>query len=310
MSRHFRFHDDEDDHSGSASTLSFGSHPFSLNSDLIYLGFDSLANARPGGGGSGGGGSGGGGSGSTTTTYTSGDKSTADSQEYNIQVVFKGTDWTLEPQGQAPVDAKAIFMKSADLITSWIAGDVQDVLFRGKVIDDLSITVELVNIDGPGGILGQAGPVAIRTSGHLPATAVIQLDVADATDYAAAGTLDDIVLHEMLHSVGFGSVWSYFDGLVVDGMFLGDSATAAYGDNPIPVEQDGGSGTAGSHWDEATFQTELMTGYIGYLDTSTNPDTYDPNNYLSYMTVASLGDLGYAMDSDLTGATYVTPNWI
>ena len=30
----------------------------------------------------------------------------------------------------------------------------------------------------------------------------------------------------------------------------------------IAVEQDGGSGTAGSHWDEETFNNELMTGYI------------------------------------------------
>ena len=34
----------------------------------------------------------------------------------------------------------------------------------------------------------------------------------------------------------------------------------------FPVEQDGGSGTAGSHWDEETFGNELMTGYVNTDD--------------------------------------------
>jgi hypothetical protein len=36
----------------------------------------------------------------------------------------------------------------------------------------------------------------------------------------------------------------------------------------IPVEQDGGSGTAGSHWNGEIFGNELMTGYIRRGDLS------------------------------------------
>jgi hypothetical protein len=50
----------------------------------------------------------------------------------------------------------------------------------------------------------------------------------------------------------------------------------------IPVEDNGGSGTAGSHWDEEALTNELMTGYI-----NTN------GNYLSKFSVMSLADLGY-----------------
>ena len=58
----------------------------------------------------------------------------------------------------------------------------------------------------------------------------------------------------------------------------------------IPVEQDGGAGTAGSHWDEETFNNELMTGYIN-----------DGNNPFSAMSAASFGDLGYTIRSDYQG---------
>ena len=63
----------------------------------------------------------------------------------------------------------------------------------------------------------------------------------------------------------------------------------------IPLELTGGPGTAYSHWSEATFGNELMTGYI------------DTDNTLSYMTVASLGDLGYSV---VAGASYVPPSFI
>jgi len=83
-------------------------------------------------------------------------------------------------------------------------------------------------------------------------------------------------------------------GLVSGGQYTGQFAVAAYeethdGATFIPVEQDGGSGTAGSHWDEQALINELMTGYING-DTST---TTVNDNYLSKFSVMSLADLGY-----------------
>ncbi len=62
-------------------------------------------------------------------------------------------------------------------------------------------------------------------------------------------------------------------------------ADAGFG---IPVEQDGGAGTAGSHWDEETFGNELMTGYIN-----------EGENYFTAMSAASFEDIGYVITAGL-----------
>ena len=230
-----------------------------------------------GGGGNGGGGNGGGGDG-TLSSYISGDPG-----GYNIEIIFKKA-WT--------VDLQSAFIDSSELISDLIVGDISDVRFRGKIIDDIRIDAELKVIDGEGGILGQAGPTAIRTADNLPATAVMEFDSADADAFNAAGLWPDIVFHEMLHSVGFGSIWGLqdlLDGAGTDNpLFTGAAATFTYERDfdaldavGVPVEQDGGAGTRDSHWDEETFDNEIMTGFI------------DSQNYLSEITVASLEDIGY-----------------
>lgn len=234
-----------------------------------------IANAQ---GGSGGGGKPGGG-GLAFADYTTAIAGSA----YNITIQFKGT-WTQ--------DLHDVFVNAADRLASLIVGDVPDVnvIMKGGVraVDDILITAELKVIDGAGGILGQAGPTSIRTTGSLPATASMQFDSADAQDFFNQGLFDEIVTHEMTHSVGFGSIWSKL-GLVSGSVFTGVNAVREYNAllgggaaTGVPLETGGGSGTAGSHWSEAVFDHELMTGYI---DLAPDP--------LSRMTVASLQDLGY-----------------
>lgn len=236
------------------------------------------ASAR-GGGGSGGGGGGGG---TTFAPYTSG-PATA-SAGYNITIEFKGS-WT---------DAlHQIFVDAADRLTALIVGELPNVTIYGgkggpRAVDDILITAELGTIDGLYGVLGQAGPTSVRTASSLPATATMKFDIVDVNAMALQ-TFSDVVLHEMSHSLGFGSIWSRL-GLVANGVFTGANAVDEYhamgGTGFIPVEQDGGSGTAGSHWDEETFGNELMTGYI------------DGTNYFTPMSAASFEDLGYQITSN------------
>jgi hypothetical protein len=255
------------------------------NDQLIFIDIESYARVRRSRPGDGGGTTPVAGTG-TLATYVSGDAAVANSSEYNIEIIFQGS-WTTSLQ-QA-------FIVSANAISKYIIGDVPDIFYYNRIIDDLSITASLVNIDGTGGILGQAGPNVLRQGLYQPVNGVMQFDSADAAYYNSIGLFDDIVLHEMLHTVGFGSVWNY-RGLVSGAVYTGALANAVYpGTEWIPVENDGGSGTAGAHWEESVFGNELMTGYI------------DSDNSLSYMTIASLGDLGYNV---ISGASYVPPSFV
>ena len=57
--------------------------------------------------------------------------------------------------------------------------------------------------------------------------------------------------------------------------------------NAPPVEQDGGPGTKGAHWDEGCMRNEFMTGYV-----NGNP----PGNPVSLLTIANLEDIGYKVN--------------
>ncbi len=266
-----------------------------------------------GGGGSGGGGGGGSGGGETLlSSYRSGSDTPGG---FNIDIKFGAGDWTASLQDS--------FVKASELISDIIIGDIQDIFYRGKVIDDISIEAKLSAIDGVGNVLGQAGPTAYRTTDFLPAMAIMEFDVADAENYDGQNLFNDIVFHEMMHCVGFGTMWDLM-GLVTDAStdgsdlrFTGENATLEYlasfdtsGDptaaDGVPVESDFGAGTRGGHWndgafepdgspddDQAGFGNEIMTGFIN-----------GSGNYLSDVTIAALQDMGYetiyAPDKDVT----------
>lgn len=117
----------------------------------------------------------------------------------------------------------------------------------------------------------------------------MQFDSADASAYQNMGLWDDIVTHEFMHVMGFGSLWNYgFNPLAANsGQYTGTAGLTAYNQTTglsntyIPVETSGGSGTANAHWSEAALGNELMTGYV------------NNDNYMSKYSVMSLADLGY-----------------
>ena len=232
------------------------------------------------------------------TSYTSGAAGA-----YNITVNFSGS-WTASLQD--------VFVAAANRISAVIVGDVPNVRVGTVAVDDIVITASLRAIDGVGGILGQAGPTALRAGSSLPALATMQFDSADAASYQAQGLFDEIVTHEMLHAVGVGSIWAAKAMLSGNG-FIGRNAVAEYNKlvdgyaaghrgstvlpngtklakGAVPIETLGGAGTARVHWSEAVFDSEMMTGW---LDTAPKGGMVaDP---LSAITAASLKDLGYVV---------------
>lgn len=223
---------------------------------------------------------------------------------FDIQVRFSSS--TTPAQQQAFADAE---VRWEGLVT----GDLSDVPLSApagdcgagspainETIDDLVILASVEDIDGPGAVLAQAGPCYIRTTGKLTLLGVMRFDAADLASVEADGLLSEVILHEMGHVLGFGTVWTDLELLTgpfleggTDPHFTGSLAAAAFdavgglgyvAGAKVPVENAGPAGTADAHWRETVFGSELMTGYVDLV------------NPLSRVTVASLGDMGYSVN--------------
>ncbi len=160
----------------------------------------------------------------------------------------------------------------------------------GETIDDLLIEVVLIPLDGPGGILGAAGPVFLRAENNLTLSGVMFFDVFDLAFLDQFDLLDEVIVHEMGHVLGIGTLWDegepLIQGPLEDPYFAGKTANVHWraegGTDFLPIENMGGGGTRFSHWRELTLDNELMTGF---LNLGENP--------LSRITAGSLRDLGY-----------------
>ena len=204
------------------------------------------------------------------------------------------------------------FTKAADRWTRIIVGELPRVGVDGELIDDVLILAQGAASDGPGRILGQAGPTHIRPASagpaaFLPAKGLMSFDTADLAKMGRDGTLNDVIAHEMGHVLGIGTLWARKGLLSRPGTsnptFVGAGAMEEYRllrgagrRRRVPVENTGGPGTADGHWRETVFRNELMSGFIAAAD-----------NPLSRVTAASLGDLGYQVDL-AAAEPYVLPN--
>ncbi|GIW77051.1 MAG: hypothetical protein KatS3mg104_2114 [Phycisphaerae bacterium] len=114
----------------------------------------------------------------------------------------------------------------------------------GKV-DDLVIDVSVLSIDGGFGTLAQAEPTRFRSDSLLPSRGVMEFDRDDLDRLESEGKLLDLVIHEMAHVLGFGTLWQA-KGLLADAhtttpRFTGPRAKTAF-EALFGVSSDGGSG--------------------------------------------------------------------
>jgi hypothetical protein len=145
----------------------------------------------------------------------------------------------------------------------------------------------------------------------------MQFDVDDVEVLEQEGALQAVILHEMGHVLGFGTLWTERGFLqdpsqpdpeppLADTHFTGAQAIAAfnaaggsaYTGAKVPVMNVGGAGTVNSHWRDGVFDPEIMTGF---LNGGFNP--------LSAVTVASLADLGYTVDASAADPFTLAPSF-
>lgn len=223
---------------------------------------------------------------------------------FNITVSYSGNPLFQ----QAFLDAAAIW---ENLIPTYIDGHQGAFQFSGVVIN-----ASVNFIDGPGNILGSAGPASggYDDSGYLlAATGTMQFDSADFS--SPTGSFQDVVLHEMAHVIGVGTLWQ-LNGLynpsapsVIDpgngqtvGRYTGTHGLlgwqAEFDENAtfVPVEKGGGGGTANGHWNEGdggavTGYTSAITGLDARNELMTG--WLNPNSFIGEVTKGSLRDLGY-----------------
>lgn len=229
----------------------------------------------------------------------------ANALPFNIQINF-GSGLSATQQ--------AFFTQAESIWESIITG-----YQPGISIGSVEIDASGPSIDGAGGILGQAGPDLITKQGGywLASTGIMMFDSADLANMESSGSLLDVILHEMGHVLGFGTLWDW-NGLYVNGsgQYMGANALSAYRRefNPaatyVPVELGGGSGTANGHWNELDggagdtgivgllpseasyqrdFKYELMTGWMN--------SSQGQAAYISCTTKAAFIDLGYTVNA-------------
>lgn len=231
----------------------------------------------------------------------------------------------------------AAFTAAAQRIQGMITGDLPDVNLTNfsvsgcgvtgvsaltELVDDVIVYATVAPNDGPGGILGSAGPCFVRTTGGLTLVGVMNFDVADIQVLQSTNRLGDTILHEMLHVLGFGTLWlskgQVSGAQTLATAFIGPQAAAgcqAHGGSaancaPVPLESCGGAGTRDVHWREPItcstgqsasgfgFRTELMTGFISAAGVA---------NPLSQMSIGSMADIGYVVNA-LPFDAYTVPS--
>eukprot|EP00924_Labyrinthula_sp_SR-Ha-C_P016465 maker-scaffold_6-snap-gene-4.16-mRNA-1 protein AED:0.14 eAED:0.14 QI:114/1/1/1/0.5/0.33/3/281/400 len=219
-----------------------------------------------------------------------------------------------------------------------LSGENNPVVFRqGKNIQDLAIVAVLNSIDGEGGTLAAAGPCAYNVAAQLPIAGVMIFDTDDTAVLDEFGKLEDVVLHEMMHVLGFGTAWDPIplaDGGFATTFDVLEDEVFTFNDQGVltatnPNNDPKYTGAAGiAEFEILTGETETfvpiqgveLNGQVifdalagegqGSIDSHIDKDTFQEalmtfavdvegggESPLTAMSLAMLGDVGYTVDT-------------
>jgi hypothetical protein len=185
-------------------------------------------------------------------------------------------------------------------------------------VDDLIVYVHLDTLEG--NTIAEAGPCLRRENGYgIPGVGNVWIDTIAIAPFLLSGAADDVILHELLHVLGIGSiVWAKMGLISTTGATAGQyigvrgvrSCGTVYGASTcigfvpvedclgLPAEWECGAGNIGAHWKESIFDTELQTPFV---------ESMGPQP-LSQMTIEALGDIGYVVNT--AEADPVVPSFV
>jgi hypothetical protein len=243
------------------------------------------------------------------------------STQFNAQLRFFGPPINPAYQGA--------FTRAINRLNAEIIGALTPVTFSNQDVastcgvtgvaplnEQIGSVVIYVSVDSTkaaGGIAASSGPCFVRQSNHLTVIGTISLNAAQLPAIFVNGQLNDVLLHEMQHVLGFGTLWSSLTpALIVNAGTPQTAFTGAAGIRgcqqaggaladcvpSIPLENNGGPGTADSHWRSTIFGNELMTAFLAAPGTA---------KVLSEMTIGSLSDLGYQTNGNVAD-NYTIPS--
>eukprot|EP00180_Rhodochaete_pulchella_P000283 Plantae.Rhodophyta-Rhodochaete_pulchella.ctg120.p1 GENE.Plantae.Rhodophyta-Rhodochaete_pulchella.ctg120~~Plantae.Rhodophyta-Rhodochaete_pulchella.ctg120.p1 ORF type:complete len:577 (-),score=95.18 Plantae.Rhodophyta-Rhodochaete_pulchella.ctg120:300-2030(-) len=177
-----------------------------------------------------------------------------------------------------------------------------------REIDDLALQVSFADIDGAGGSIANAIYSGLRgpSDNLLPYFGVVQIDRQNYEDARAMGVrtgsaYTEVLVHEIAHAMGFEDrFWKNVGLISSSGDYTGIHALREFKAllvdsgmsdevSAVPLQKDGGEGTASNHWEEESLDVELMTGYI---------NAKSGDNRLSKITIGAMDDIGYSVDYD------------
>ncbi len=202
---------------------------------------------------------------------------------------------TVNFTGSISETQKRAFEQAANRWDRIIDTSFAAVSVEGNVLNGITIDASIEAIDGNQGILGQAGPTILRPDNELPIKGIMQFDLADILRLERNNSLKDVILHEMAHVLGFGTLWNRMGMIIGSGgnnpQFIGTAATREFrtlGGNRlgnVPIANTGSVGTREGHWRELVFGDELLTGFLSGIQRP-----------ISRMSIAAFEDMGYLVD--------------
>ena len=151
-------------------------------------------------------------------------------------------------------------------------------------VDDIYVAIVVGNIDGPGGRFAEAGQTLLSSGNIIGAS--IKIDPNDIQTVLDTNIFDWLMLHELGHVFGIGTLNEWFDR-VDQGTYIGTNGLQAWRDigctGGLPLN---GGDTA--HWSEDCLDRELMTPLLQFNNVA----------QVSAITMGVLEDLGYVVNRD------------